>query len=254
MSSIFFAVLLPYWAVLIGFSLLKNGDVSFLHTLLVGNLFYHDPSEPFGTWFVQVLIQSLVIFSLPLLSGRIREWAGAHRMAYALIFLAVALLARIIDGYSQWGELNDLRGGQLTWVFWVFALGFLINTAEKLPAKIAVSLAVIVLPTFSYWGDPARISSLVLGGLLLIWSTRVVLPAWLISVVGTISSASLFIYLLHPRAPINSMTAEFSIDIVRILVGLALGVLGWKIYSLLLPIGLSWMKIVLQWRPNIKNK
>jgi hypothetical protein len=47
-----------------------------------------------------------------------------------------------------------------------------------------------------------------------------------------IGSASLFIYLLHLRAPVwPTPTTDWTVDLIRVAMGVGIGVVGWWLYE-----------------------
>ena len=57
------------------------------------------------------------------------------------------------------------------------------------------------------------------------------MPKPLLTLIKIIGTSSMFIYMLHPRAPVDSFTADWSIDVIRIGLGIILGVVGYLGYS-----------------------
>jgi len=230
-GSLLVSVFLPYWFVLIGFSLLKNIPIDPYDVLLLGNNISGSEYTAFGVWFIQAMFQSLLVFSIPLLLPSVRVWVGAHKLQYVFGLLLIACLVRLYDGYTGWGEENLLNGSQLSWVFWLFCLGACLSLVETSAYRSLLSVAVLFLPLGFYWGDFPRIFTLAIGGLFLLYLPLVAMPRWLVGSFQILGASSLFIYMLHPRAPIDSLSADWPIDIVRISVGILLGVVGYYGYT-----------------------
>ena len=215
-KQIIIHVLIPYWAFIVVFGLLKGSPIEIYNLLLIGNL-VGDVAlhNPFGVWFIEALVQCMLIFSLPMLIPKIKHWIAANKWSYTFLLLILGCLARTLDGYFSWGFSLNINGEQLSWVFWIFALGAAIAAAPSGSQRILLSILALALPLGFYWGDPSRITAGIAGALIILWSDRVPLPRFLIPGVQLVGSASMFIYMLHPRAPIDSLTADWQIDCTK---------------------------------------
>lgn len=231
LRSMFLNVLLPYWGLLIAFPLLKGGSVDIHALLLVANMFRIETDSGFPAWFIAALVQCLLLTFLPLTIPMVRHWVKSNEFLYALILVAISIVARLLDGYFQWGENLGTLGRQITWVFWLFTVGFAAFFAETTPKKILISTLIIALPTLFFSGDFPRIFTISIGGLFLVWYSSIPLPALLKKPIAIIGSASLFIYLLHSRAPIM-LIPSLPVDIPRIVIGISMGIIGWKLYDI----------------------
>ncbi len=223
-------VLLPYWIILVGFQVLK-GEVNIPEILLYGNFVVDESANrPFGTWFIQVVAQSFVILCLVLWFQSTRRIAVENTFRFAMILLAVGTGVRLLEPVL-FGGLMANGGMELSWVFWIFAMGLALGAAEHRRQKVLLSCLIVLLPQICYPMNFSRSLILTLGCLLVIWAPRIHLHRLVVAVLGTVGSASLFIYMLHPRAPINSYTADWPIDLLRILIGIGLGIGGWWGYG-----------------------
>ncbi|WP_317932880.1 AMP-binding protein [Halioxenophilus sp. WMMB6] len=230
--SLFKNILVPYWGVLIGFSLLRSEPVSWQDVTLLGANIPGASKTPFGVWYIQELMVSIALVSLPMLITPVRAWIKNHYRGYFLLILAVAVVLRIIDGYFHIGRELALKGEQISWVLWLFALGMMINSYANEPGKRWLPIfATLVLPLLFYWGDPSRAVTTTLGGLCLILFPVISLPRLLVPVISTLAGTSLFIYLLHTRAPIDTITADWPVDLLRIGLGLLLGIIAYHLYD-----------------------
>jgi acyl-CoA synthetase (AMP-forming)/AMP-acid ligase II len=231
-KSLLLNILLPYWMVIIGFLVLKGHPIGIADLLLYSNVIYPKyPYVPFQIWFIHVLVQCILVFSIPLLFSSIRNWAKDNTFEYILTFTVIFYVLRILDEYYGFGYQYNLGGGQTSWVAWLFALGALIFVIETTKAKLWASLLVVISAFTFYEPDYSRVFMIAVGGLLVIWVTQISLPKALLPLVQIVSSASLFIYMLHGRAPVGSATADWTIDIIRIGVGILIGVVVYFIYN-----------------------
>ena len=114
-------------------------------------------------------------------------------------------------------------------VVWLIALGWLVarsgTTAQRL-----VTTALILATTPGFFGDPLREGIIAVGLLLLLWLPTIPVPAVLTGALGTIASASLFVYLTHWQVypPIEEVSPALAI-----VASFAVGILAWRGYGLL---------------------
>lgn len=230
-SSFFLNVLLPAWCVLIGYSVLRYNEFYWPDVLLYSNNIVSDYAHSaFGVWFLQALIQSIAIFTLPLFFVSIREKIKSNKFFYVTAIFLFACCLRILDEYNEWGKSLSLGGEQISWVLWLFALGALIESANKV-SKIWLSILVFITCVGFYSNDVPRMINLIVGILLVLWIGKVYLPRFFVPLVQISASSSLFIYMLHPRAPLNLFDTPWEVDVVRIGFGLILGVVAYVIYN-----------------------
>ena len=227
-------VLLPYWAILIIFPILKGDPINYPAIFLVMNNIPDTGAVPLPAWFICALAQSILITTLPIMYKPIREWIKNHAFTYASILLIIGVTARVLDQYFQLGESYGLSGKEITWCYWLFALGFIGFSATDIKQKTIASALTVLLPVIFFPNDLSRMLTVAGGGLLLIWFQSINVPSFSKPLIAWIGAASLFIYMLHSRAPVDSFSSSWSVDIFRISVGLGLGLIGWKLYDLFL--------------------
>lgn len=227
-------VLLPYWTILIILPILKGDPINFPAIFLVMNNIPDTGVVPLPAWFICALAQSIFITALPIMYKPLRSWVRDNGFSYAGILLTIAIAARVLDQYFKWGETYGLSGKEITWCYWLFALGFLGFAATEVRQKQIASVLTIFLPVVFFPNDLSRMITVALGGLLLIWFQSISIPSLVKPMIASVGGASLFIYMLHSRAPIDSFSADWSIDIARIGIGVALGLIGWKLYEFFL--------------------
>lgn len=227
-------VLVPAWLVLVGYGLIKGYGVDVSELLLYANFLPDRPREvAFETWFVQSLIQSILVVSGPLAVPAVRRWATDEPLQYTVLVFAGAFALRLVDGGLNLSNALHLDGSQLSWSMWMFCLGMLIRHASQLRVRLALTAFVPAASLVLSSSDTSRMVTLTAGTLILIWCETLAVPELLIPALTTIGSASLFIYMLHGRAPIDSFTADWPVDVIRVAYGVMLGVVAWKLYSLI---------------------
>jgi acyl-CoA synthetase (AMP-forming)/AMP-acid ligase II len=156
------------------------------HLLLV-NALVRD--ELWGNlWFIELLayisLAMAALLAVPAFDRAERQWPFAVPVA----MLGIGLLFRF--------EVIDLAIPYTMPVFWLFAIGWAANRAERWWQRGLV-LAVALVSVPGYFDSPERNALILVGVLLLIGVRRVLVPAALARVGGILAGASLYIYLVH---------------------------------------------------------
>lgn len=234
-SSILKTVLLPYWAVLTYFNLvydptLGEPPVGLPKFLLIGNFLYQHDWLPFPSWFIQALVQLIVVHAAVLLLPGVRRWAATHGRTFLYALFAAAVLYRIIDGVWLTDLFPTRFADQRTaWQAWVFVLGMLCQTIRTEREKRLASAALLLLSLLFWSGLWSRVVALAAAGLLLIWKHRVGVPNWLVWPLQVLASASLFIYMTHLTGVVQFLPPLG--PVVMTLAGLLQGVLVWQLFT-----------------------
>jgi acyl-CoA synthetase (AMP-forming)/AMP-acid ligase II len=141
-------------------------------------------------WYIEVLIQTLVLVALIVSVPLARRIERAHPFATAMAFVGIGLVMRLAVA----GEL--VPGGVLQThdVFWLFALGWAIERATSAPQR-ALVLACAFVGLYGFFGNSTRELLVLVGLALLCWLPRVPVPRLLHPVTGAIAASSLYIYL-----------------------------------------------------------
>jgi acyl-coenzyme A synthetase/AMP-(fatty) acid ligase len=146
-----------------------------------------------GYWYVEVLVQVLLLCAVALAVPAIRNLERRHGFAFALVVLTGALLVNLlaVDRVALPERVMATHG-----VVWLFALGWLAHRSVLGWQKLLVTgIAVLTVP--GYFGDPVRESIVLFGLVALLFVPRLVLPRSVMLLVGPVASASLYIYLTH---------------------------------------------------------
>ncbi|MEO6503454.1 MAG: AMP-binding protein [Jatrophihabitantaceae bacterium] len=151
-------------------------------------------TQAWNFWFVEALVSILAVLAILLAAPAVRRFERRHRVLLPALLLAVGLLLRA-----------DLFGaGQTTvpysrphLVFWLFALGWLIQASPGLVGQLLMSGLTLVTLTGYFSHDPVRDLVVQAGLLLLIWLPSIPVPRLLAPVLSRLASASLWIYLTH---------------------------------------------------------
>ena len=106
-------------------------------------------------------------------------------------------------------------------IAWFIALGWLVARSTTRTRRVAAT-AIVLATVPGFFGDPLRESIVIVGLVLLVWVASLPVPAFLAGAVGTVASASLFVYLTHWQVypPIEEVSPPLAI-IASFAVGLA---------------------------------
>ncbi|HEU4756029.1 MAG TPA: AMP-binding protein [Agromyces sp.] len=176
-------------------------------------------SEQWQFWFLEALVWSILglaaLFAVP----RIDALERRYPFAFAVGVLGVALAWR----YAVSGGIapsSPLRYS-LPAIAWLVALGWLVARSTTPPRKVAAS-AIVLATVPGFFGDPVRESVVIVGLGVLVWVTSLPVPAFLAGALGTVASASMFVYLTHWQVypPIEEVSPPLAI-IASFAVGLA---------------------------------
>lgn len=235
LASFFKRIIVPYYVILITYFTVKQTlDVPSL--LLVSNFYGRSGSllEPY--WFLEALLQCMIIFvglfSLPPVKGA----AARDPWTFGLALLAAALVVRVVT-YTlfQHGGLVDRTPDA---VFYLLAFGWCLHQATTRERRLLLTGIALIITLLQVAGPeniwnrlpfPSSASHalwfMASAGLIL-WAPRLLLPNVLHAAVGAIATASFYIYLTH-GVPVHFLVQVFGVDNlalvlpVSVLVGLA---------------------------------
>jgi acyl-CoA synthetase (AMP-forming)/AMP-acid ligase II len=207
--DLFVRVMLPYFAILALYSLLRK-PVPLEHFLLLGNM--QGPAggflEPF--WFMDVLFQTYVVIALLFALPAVRALARGDPFRLGLWLIAVGFLLKF--GILLWLHpvpMHLNRTPDAT--FLLVAFGWACWFARSLRERLTVSLLALLLafltaglvPALAVWpGFQPVVGTLraawILAGIgLLVWVQRISVPVVLHAVATQISGSGYYIYLSH---------------------------------------------------------
>jgi hypothetical protein len=198
-----------------------TGSVQHQDALLLGSVFH--PLVQ-GYWFVDALVQILVVMAVLFSVPAVRRLERRHRFGLPALVLAVSVTLWAIPSYDH-TVVSDLYSTHL--VLWLFVLGWMLHRATTLPQRVAtVAAAVVLVPSF--FGTEYERAAIVLVGLLvLLCVDRIPVPRVLAAPITAIAAASLGIYLTHfallPLADVGVPAAAL------VVLGLVVGVVAWRL-------------------------
>ncbi len=179
-----------------------------LSFLLIDNLLQ---PHPFGAYqspyYIDLLIQNLLIAAVPLAVPAIRRFAVARPMAYGIIALLSYWLASILVPYFF--DPTHLWNLVPQSYLWLLGLGWCAAFSSSRQEKLVLTGAFVGLNLISYvvggqlgWnGFPGRgvHEYVVVTTLAIIWLDEVpaMIPTVLVQAINAVAAASLFIYLTH---------------------------------------------------------
>lgn len=165
-------------------------DVGLANVVLLNNYLHQGAT---GYWYIEALVQLLLVLAALLAVPTIRRYERRHRFTVATAALSVALAVNLFaDDSNGFPERALSTHG----VAWFFALGWLAHRATTGLRKLMVLVLTLMLVP-GYFGDPRREAVITIGLVLLVLLPDIPLPRPLIRIVALIASASLSIYLTH---------------------------------------------------------
>jgi acyl carrier protein len=223
-----------------------RSDYSISKLLFFDN--FHWAQSPY--WFIEVLLQTLLLVAIIFSFKRIRAFAIKTPYHFGLISLFIFALAGMIIPYF-WSP-NDLNPMQLPHMkSWLFFFGWCIFYIQDNQQKLTMAALGVILPIMIL-GQISVLTSLCT--LLLIYMPKINIPKTKLTsvlhmVIYAVASASLYIYITHMqfRAVLHAIGFDQFI-LIDVAVGLAGGVLVHYIWHSL--IASTARKVV----SHIKNK
>jgi acyl-CoA synthetase (AMP-forming)/AMP-acid ligase II/acyl carrier protein len=176
-------------------TLVVAGDTSLDSVLLVNN-YLGSPDlgdERWRYWFIEVLVQVLVVTALFLSVPAVRRWERRRPFLFPMVLLAPALVVRF-----GWIAFDDTPryAFRTHHVIWVFLLGWAASRATTRTQRLVVT-AVVLVACAGFFGDPWRDAVLAAGLVALTWIDRMPLPRTAARVVALVAAGSLWVYLTH---------------------------------------------------------
>lgn len=177
-------------------------------------------------WFVEVLVQVLVVLAIAFAVPAVRRLERRYRFAFPAVLTLAALTIRfdLVDAGRH--HRPFFRPHEIAWIF---LLGWMAAQADTRRRKVVVSVvAAASVPGF--FGNTTR-DLVLLGGLaLLLWVPRLAVPRRVPRFAGLVASASLFIYLSHIQVhPLVSDRSPLAGLVLSIVAGIAV----WRATALL---------------------
>ncbi|HEX8079665.1 MAG TPA: AMP-binding protein [Jatrophihabitans sp.] len=151
-------------------------------------------TQAWNFWFVEALVGILAVLAILLAVPAVRRLERRHRALLPAVLLALGLLL-CADLFGAGATTLQVSRPHL--VFWIFALGWLIQVSTGLIGRLLMS-GLVLITLHGYFPDnPVRDLAVQAGLLLLIWLPSLPAPRLLAPLLSRLASASLWIYLTH---------------------------------------------------------
>jgi acyl-CoA synthetase (AMP-forming)/AMP-acid ligase II len=179
----------------IGLLLLTTDDLDRTNLVLAhGLLGGTDWDERWRYWFIEVIVQTLLVLAAVFGWRRVRECERRAPFAFACGAVAVGLALRFAATWA--GTSHPLYRPHT--IFWLFALGWAAERARGAARRSLVLLvAVATLP--GYFGEPTRDAVVLAGLVALLVLPTVRVPRVLHLAFGRVAAASLYAYLTNAK-------------------------------------------------------
>lgn len=238
-------VLIPYFIILIGYAIAWQ-QVPWVSVAMIGNFAVTIPEThlmlPYLYWFVEAYIQMCLLLVLLFFPEGMRRWLSRSLFGTGLALLALGVALRV-----TLPEVWPLPAGRsqfsVPWVFYLFALGWCIASADSTRRRLLVfAAASVILPLAAWLGGNwygawcKYLGLLALTGILLSLS-RVPMPRLAVRGVMQLAQAAFPIYLVHrfvPELMIQPWKESLPVELFSFLAivgGVALGVLAGKVLT-----------------------
>lgn len=188
-------LLLPYLLLALAYEAYKqNFQPGTL--LLYGNFLGTSSSQDiFPTWFIQVLVQSLILFSLLFSIRQVRQLACLSPWKFGLGLLAIAIALRVFIPYL-W-ETRYLYNRVPHMMIWLIILGWCIHFAHSYQEKLIMTMILLSIMVLGIGPGNSMIWWIVLGSLMLTWLPYVHIIKAAKTMIQMIGAATYYIFLTH---------------------------------------------------------
>lgn len=164
-------------------------DYSPANLVLLNNVFGPETwTSSWHFWFVEVLVQLLVLMVAVMAIPWVSRLERAHQFGFAVGLLGIGMLLRY--------EIVEIGLTHTKPALWLFAIGWAVARASARWQRLLLS-AVVLTTVPGFFDSMGRNLLIVALLLLLVWAPTVVVPEPVRKVAGVLASASLYIYLVH---------------------------------------------------------
>ena len=188
-------------------------------------------------WFIEFMVQMFLIMAVLLAIPAVRGFARARPQVIAWTLLAVGVVAATLMPFIWDTSLLYDRVPHM--LFWLFALGWVIQLTTTLLLRAAVILLVFALPLLT-WGPYGEVEFWIANGQLWVWGgclillffDRIPVPWPLNKLAFWIGGASMMIYIVHWQVFFNwQRLGLIDNDFVDIAVAILGGVVCWWLWE-----------------------
>ena len=175
------------------------GEFHVYGLLLVSNFIGPGYANGLSFWFIEVLIQIYIVFSLIFLFYPLRNFLRKNTFIF---FLSITILSYLFRTMSLLlFDTSDLLNRLPHLMLYMFAIGGTIALSDSISKKLITSCLVVFVslqPLITNFGD--KYSFLFFSCLAILWMPVVTVPKLLANIFRVIAMSSLFIYLVHFQA------------------------------------------------------
>jgi amino acid adenylation domain-containing protein len=186
-----------------------------------------DPNVGGSPWFIELLLQCLLLSAAPLALRPVRRFALEKPYLYGLLFLGLWCSAsRAVPLIWNTDHLYN-RVPQI--LLWLMAYGWCVAFSNTLGKKLLSTALLLVCMRYTYeWFGWYPLAA----GVLMTWLDRIPLrlPPSPLNALNSLAAASLFIYLTHMQfgSLAHKLGANAAISVIAAVLG---GVLAWKAWE-----------------------
>jgi acyl-CoA synthetase (AMP-forming)/AMP-acid ligase II len=187
-------LIIPYLLITLLYQIYRQ-EFNLSVLLLVSNFIGPEIGSIFPIWFIQVLAQTILLFSLPFGLRSLRQYAAASPWRYGVIVLGIGVGLALLMPFVWNTQHLFNRVPHMT--LWNLVLGWCIHFAQSRTKKrtttVLFLLTLLVLSGTNTLAD----NLCLLGGLFILWLPYLSVPKLIKPPIQTISSAAYCIYLTH---------------------------------------------------------
>ncbi|EDN68651.1 AMP-dependent synthetase and ligase [Beggiatoa sp. PS] len=194
-TSLLQNLLIPYLIIALAFETFKfNYDPAIL--LLYSNFIGPGTSNMiFPAWFIQVLAQCIILFTLIFSISAVRNLANLSSWKFGLVVLAIAIGLRLFVPYV-W-DTDYLYNRVPHMQIWLIALGWCLHFSQSRFEKLSMTLILLTILAFVLNPESSRSWWIIGGGMMMLWIPYIPIWKMLKSAIQTISASAYYIYLTH---------------------------------------------------------
>lgn len=193
-------LLIPYLAINLLYQVWSK-HVDFSVLLLVNNfinpLATEVSAEPFPYWFICILVQIIIGFSILSRIKQLRDTANSSLWLFGIILLVMGAGVNLLSIHLWYS--NESFYPRLPYIlFWIFALGWCLHFAKSKFEKLVTTVILLLVIAVTFMGGvTAEKFWILISGIILLWIPTIPVPLVVKSVARTIGAATFYIYILH---------------------------------------------------------
>jgi acyl-CoA synthetase (AMP-forming)/AMP-acid ligase II/acyl carrier protein len=193
-SSLLGNLLIPYLFIALAYQIYTQ-EFNLPVLLLFSNFIDPGTASIFPIWFIQVLTQCIILFSLLFGIRSIRNFANVSPWRFGLITLMISIAIRLVVPYL-W-DTNYLFNRVPHMMIWLFIVGWCLQFAEAKDKKLAISIILMVILPIFFSPTQSNFWWLLVGSMTVAWMPYISVPKIMKNPVQIVSAAAYVIYLNH---------------------------------------------------------